>query len=143
MPNMIDNIVGIVGPYDRLAELCHAAQNVPASGEINITVCRKKAIEHWGVKWELSDPCASLTCDVSGHDPRWCLDMQFESPWHHLWVLINTWKMKAVLSMHSSWTPVASITAGLTTMAIAGLTQRTVCLITSKGSSKRATITDD
>ena len=42
MPNMIDNIVGIVGPYDRLAELCHAAQKqVPASGEINITVCRK------------------------------------------------------------------------------------------------------
>lgn len=83
MPNMIDNIVGIVGPYDRLAELCHAAQKNKFLQAVKAIspFAEKQAIEHWGVKWELSDPCASLTCDVSGHDPRWCLDMQFESPW--------------------------------------------------------------
>ena len=70
MPNMIDNIVGIIGPYDRLAELCYGAERnkflqtvrpLSPSGE-------KQATDTWGVKWEIQDPLTYLHSNV-------------ESPW--------------------------------------------------------------
>lgn len=83
MPNMIDNIVGIIGPYDRLAELCYGAERnkflqtvrpLSPSGE-------KQATDTWGVKWEIQDPLTYLHSNVGGYGHDWCLQLKFESPW--------------------------------------------------------------
>ena len=84
MPSMIDNIASIVGPYDRIHELLNGAekdqflQTVKPIG----TFAERRAIDTWGVKWEIRNPLA-FTHDVAygyGAD-LWCLEMEFESPW--------------------------------------------------------------
>ena len=83
MPNMIDNIVGIIGPYERLAELCYAAEQNKFLQTVKplSSFAEKQAIEHWGVKWEIRDASVFMHSDVGGYDHDWCLEMEFESPW--------------------------------------------------------------
>ena len=83
MPSMFDNIVSIVGPYERIHELCQGAlnnrflQTVKPIGEF----AERRAIDTWGVKWEIQDPLAFTHDDVYGYDYQWSLEMEFESPW--------------------------------------------------------------
>ena len=84
MPSMIDNILSVVGPYERIHELYEGAianrflQTVKPIGKFAET----RAIDTWGVKWEIRDPLAFTHNDVYGYGyDQWSLEMEFESPW--------------------------------------------------------------
>ena len=84
MPNMVDNIVSIVGPYEHLSELYAAVkerkllQTIKPLNPFSL----ERAKETWGVKWDVQDELPILHDEVHGYGPdMWCLEMQFESPW--------------------------------------------------------------
>ena len=84
MPNMVDNIVSLVGPYDRIAELAEAAeanqflQTVKPLSQFGL----EQATAAWGVKWEIQNPLTYMHSSVHGYgSDKWALELQFESPW--------------------------------------------------------------
>lgn len=84
MPNLVDNILSLVGPYDRIAQLCEGAeenkflQTVKPLSKSSL----EQATHTWGVKWEIQNPLVHMHNDVYGYgEERWSLEMQFESPW--------------------------------------------------------------
>ena len=84
MPNMVDNIVSIVGPYAHLSELYEAVKERKLLQTIKPlnTFSEERAKETWGVKWDVVDEKPILHDEVYGYGPdMWCLEMQFESPW--------------------------------------------------------------
>lgn len=84
MPNLVDNILNLVGPYDRIAELREGAENnkflqtVKPLSDSSL----EQATQTWGVKWEIQNPIVSMVKHDDWYgDDKWCLAMQFESPW--------------------------------------------------------------
>ncbi len=84
MPNLVDNILNLVGPHDRIAQLHDGAkannflQTVKPLSEYSL----EQATQKWGVKWEIQNPLVSMHNDEDWYgDDKWCLSMQFESPW--------------------------------------------------------------
>ena len=84
MPNMVDNMVIICGPYKRLAELEIAAmehellQTIKPLSKSSL----ETAVKTWGTKWDVQDTSPTLHHDGGEYDEdRWSLELQFESPW--------------------------------------------------------------
>lgn len=75
MPNWCDNVVTIFGPPEALETLAAAAMDRSLLNTIKPIGdwAYDRAIETWGVKWDVEDLNPVLTRD--------CLHLEFESPW--------------------------------------------------------------
>ena len=85
MPNMVDNILRLVGPRNRLACLAGAAREGRFLQEIKplSRFAADRAIEAWGTKWDIRDPYPDLIDDDDLYFDEGVvtLNLQFESPW--------------------------------------------------------------
>lgn len=85
MPNLIDNILRLVGPYNRLSCLADAAEKGRFLQEVKplSRFATDRAIETWGTKWDIHDPTPVLHYDDDAYFDEGVVElhMQFESPW--------------------------------------------------------------